>query len=155
MQLQERAIVCSPIFRTGSTAAVGPAVQDKDQRSPATAGAFTEEYGVGERKPTSLSAGATSDQPCLRLTSHNQRRRNVMRWMMKKVSLSAFVFFAFVFPALSQETGSSDSFEPVPFTTIDPGQTSQVSEGDAPADRTEAVISPTTPFILDIIVRAL
>jgi hypothetical protein len=58
--------------------------------------------------------------------------------VMNKVSLfpllsilSAFSVFAFIFPALAEETGSPDSFEPVPFTTIEQGQAGRFGEGDA------------------------
>ncbi len=47
---------------------------------------------------------------------------------MNKVISSAFLFFAFAFPALSQETGSSDESEQVPFTTIEQGQASRFIE---------------------------
>jgi hypothetical protein len=81
MKPQELPVACGPIFRTGAAAAVGPAVQDNDQRLSATAGALTEEDGVVAHQPTGSPAGAASAHPCLRPTSHNQRRRNVMPWM--------------------------------------------------------------------------
>jgi hypothetical protein len=57
---------------------------------------------------------------------------------MNKAIWSAFLFLAFVFPALSQETGSSE-YQRVAFTTIEKGQTISFREGDAA--NAEAVIS--------------
>jgi hypothetical protein len=47
--------------------------------------------------------------------------------MMSKVIWSVFLFFAFCFSALSQETGATESLEQIPFTTIEQGQASQFS----------------------------
>lgn len=64
--------------------------------------------------------------------------------MMSKVIWSAFLFLTFVFPASSQETGQR-----VPFTTIEQGQTSNVSDGDATLTRADA-LARAEALILDL-----
>lgn len=46
---------------------------------------------------------------------------------MSKIIWSVFLFFSFCFSVSSQETGSTESFKQIPFTTIEHGQASQFS----------------------------